>query len=76
MKLANKKFTQVKNDFCLIFEKYSKITEVADTMTIATQSFEFTDIKSIQDVPAWRQVDICGVVAEVGPVENKNLKSG
>ena len=76
VKLANKKFTQVKNDFCIIFAKHSKIDETQDNMSIATESFEFTDIKSIQHLPQWRSIDICGIVAEVGPCENKNLKNG
>jgi hypothetical protein len=45
-------------------------------MSIAKESFEFTDIKSIQYLPQWRSIDVCGIVAEVGPCENKNLKSG
>ncbi len=30
VKIANKKFTQVKNDFCIVFEMSSQITEVED----------------------------------------------
>ncbi len=45
-------------------------------MSIARESFEFTDIKNIQHLPQWRSIDVCGIVAEVGPCENKNLKSG
>ena len=45
-------------------------------MPAATDTFNFSNIESIQHVQQWKQVDVCGVVAEVGQVENKNLKSG
>lgn len=35
VKMANKKFTSVKNDFCIVFEKTSQIVEVDDDMTIS-----------------------------------------
>ena len=76
VKLANQKFTQVKNDFCIIFEKYARIVEVVDNMPAAVETFNFKQIASIQDVPQWKSIDICGIVAEVGQVESKNLKSG
>lgn len=59
-----------------MFQKWSKITETNDNMSIVTESFEFTEIKTVEEMPAWRSIDIIGVVAEVGPCENKNLKSG
>jgi len=47
--MANKKFTSIKNDFCIVFEKNALINEVEDDGSIAIQAFEFCDIKSIQD---------------------------
>lgn len=41
VKLANQKFTQVKNDFCIIFEKYARIVEVVDNMPAAVETFNF-----------------------------------
>jgi replication factor A1 len=35
VKMANKKFTSVKNDFCLIFEKNASIVEAEDDGSIA-----------------------------------------
>lgn len=35
IKMANKKFTSIKNDFCIVFEKHANITEVADDGSIA-----------------------------------------
>jgi hypothetical protein len=48
--MANKKFTSIKNDFCIVFEKNASILEVEDDGSIATQAFEFCNLKSIQDV--------------------------
>ena len=35
VKMANKKFTSIRNDFCIVFEKYAEIVEVADDGSIA-----------------------------------------
>ena len=34
VKIANSKFTFVKNDFCLVFDKNAEIVEVPDDLTI------------------------------------------
>jgi replication factor A1 len=47
VKMANKRFTSIKNDFCIVFEKNAQINEVPDDGSIAEQAFEFTDIKNI-----------------------------
>jgi hypothetical protein len=49
VKLANQKFTSIKNDFCLIFERESEIIEVPEDSTIDCRSFNFNTIKDIQD---------------------------
>ena len=35
VKMANKKFTSIKNDFCIVFEKNAQILEVEDDGSIA-----------------------------------------
>ena len=47
VKMANKRFTSIKNDFCIVFEKNAQINEVPDDGSIAEQAFDFTDIKNI-----------------------------
>lgn len=51
VKMANKKFTSIKNDFCLIFEKNAQIIETEDDGTIASldSAFDFNTIKSLED---------------------------
>lgn len=43
--MANKKFTSVRNDFCIIFEKHSEIIEAQDDGSISNQAFDFVQIK-------------------------------
>ena len=50
VKMANKRFTSIKNDFCIVFEKNARIIEVADDGSIDAQAFEFCDLESIQEV--------------------------
>lgn len=50
VKMANKKFTSIKNDFCIVFEKNAFIMEVEDDGSIAAQAYDFCDIANIQDV--------------------------
>ena len=35
VKMANKRFTSIKNDFCIVFEKNAQIIEVEDDLSIA-----------------------------------------
>ena len=50
VKMANKRFTSIKNDFCIVFEKNAQISEVNDDGSIAKQAFDFTNIKGIQEI--------------------------
>ena len=34
VKMANKKFTSIKNDFCIVFEKNAQILEIVDDGSI------------------------------------------
>jgi ssDNA-binding replication factor A large subunit len=45
VKLANKKFTSIKNDYCIVFEKNAVIDEVEDDSSISDSCFDFTSIK-------------------------------
>ena len=51
VKIANKKFSSIKNDYCLTFEKYSKIQEVNDDGSISRCGYDFITIKDIEDLP-------------------------
>jgi replication factor A1 len=47
VKMANKKFTSVRNDFSIVFEKNSQIHEAKDDGSITTQAFDFCKIQDI-----------------------------
>ena len=65
VKMANKKFTSIRNDFCIVFEKNSSIIEVEDDSSIAKQAFDFCSIKNIQEIVQMKTIDTTGVVCEV-----------
>lgn len=50
VKLANKKFTSIKNDYCLTFDHMADIQEADEDVTIKKQGFSFIGLKSIQDL--------------------------
>lgn len=62
VKMANKRFTNLKNDFCIFFQKWSQINEAKDDGSILNQVYDFTNIEDIQDVPESKGIDICGVI--------------
>ncbi|TNV83159.1 hypothetical protein FGO68_gene14242 [Halteria grandinella] len=86
VKIANKKFTTIKNDFCLTFEKSSSIKEVEDDGSIAgsDSAYDFTLIKQLEQMgggqgTSQRQIDILGLIidlseAEVVKLRNQNEK--
>ena len=74
--MANKKFSTLKNDFCIIFQKWSQINEAKDDGSISNQVFDFTTIEEIADLVGSRAVDVCGVICQIGEKESINLKSG
>jgi len=74
--MANQKFTSIKNDYQLIFDSNSVIREAEDEGEIGTQGFNFVRISDLADVENFRNVDVIGVVTEMGPPNSINLKSG
>lgn len=79
VKISNKKFTTIKNDFCLTFEKNSTITECEDDGSIpgSDSAFEFTTIKSIEDTAGGtqRSLDILGLIIDLSEPETVRLKN-
>lgn len=51
VKLANKKFTSIKNDHCLTFGNDTEIQEVAEDTKIMSNGFSFTPISNLKDMP-------------------------
>ena len=76
VKMANKRFTSIKNDFCIVFEKNAQIKQVDDDGSIAEQAFDFTDIRDIQEIIQMNTLDISGVIIEISEKETVNLRNG
>lgn len=50
MKIANKKFTSIKNDYCLNFDMNAEVVPVEDDKHIKKQGFSFTPLLAIQEM--------------------------
>lgn len=50
MKIANKKFTSIKNDYCITFGYETKIEKAQEDRKITTTGFSFTPLKEIEDI--------------------------
>ena len=76
VKMANKKFTSVRNDYCLIFDKRSVIDPASDDGAICRQAFDFTPIAELRDAFQKKSIDAIGVVIQCEEKEQIKLKSG
>lgn len=74
--MANKKFTSVKNDYCLTFEQRSLIEPASDDGSISHHAFEFVPIQQIKDMFQRNTLDVVGIVINVEEKESIKLKSG
>ncbi len=48
VKLANKKYTSIKNDYCLTFDYSTVIEKCADDAQIKGDGFSFTSLEGIE----------------------------
>jgi replication factor A1 len=76
IKIANKKFTSIKNDHCITFDKNSQIVPVDDDEDIKTQGFCFVTISEVNDFEQTRAVDVIGVITNAGSTTNFTPKNG
>ena len=74
--MANKKFTSVRNDFCVTFDMRSIIELSTDDGTISRHSFDFTEISQLKEVYQKKILDVVGIVIQVEEKESIKLKSG
>lgn len=76
VKMANKRFTSIKNDFCLVFDKQGDIVEVPNDESIQERGFSFLNMKEIKALDQTRAIDVIGIVCAVDQVANITLKNG
>jgi hypothetical protein len=63
VKMANKKWSNLNNDFCIIFDKLTSISEVSDDGSISNQAFDFCNIDDIQEIMPMKTIDVIGVIS-------------
>ena len=76
VKIANQKYTSIKNDYCIIFDRSSEIQEVEDDNRIEAQGFSFVTIDEINEFEQNRTLDTIGVISTVGTISNFIPKNG
>ena len=75
--MANKKFTAIKNDYCITFGYETEVNEVKEEdREIVAESFSFTPLAEIENIIQQCTVDVIGVILDVGPVQQLQLKDG
>jgi len=74
--MANKRFTSIKNDYCITFDRNTDIQECKDDKQINQTGFSFTTIEQIQNLRTNVTIDVIGIVLQVGQVGTLKLKTG
>ena len=75
VKIANSKYTSVKNDYTIIFDRSSIIEKAEDDQRIKNQGFSFVSIEDINDFEQQRTVDFAGIIISVSAVSSFQPKS-
>lgn len=60
--MANQKYTSIKNDYSIVFDKNSTIEHLPDDSTISVHGFCFNTISEINDFEQMRTIDTIGCV--------------
>ncbi|KAJ0409767.1 hypothetical protein ATCC90586_001080 [Pythium insidiosum] len=76
IKMANRKFSNVNNDYEVSFDQHSDITPAPEDTQIQQMNYAFKKIALIESLPAESNVDVIGVVRHVGPVNEITSKAG
>ena len=64
--MANQKYTSIKNDYSIVFDKQSEIEEADDDSTIQSRGFCFTTIEEINEFEQMRTIDAIGIITQIG----------
>lgn len=75
MKLANKRYTSIKNDYCLTFDQNADVVEADEDNSIKKQGFSFVGLKEIQGIVQAQAVDVIGIVVDIGQIGNIVIKA-
>ncbi|KAI9923270.1 hypothetical protein PsorP6_002739 [Peronosclerospora sorghi] len=76
IKMANRRFSSVDNDYEVTFDTNSDISPAPEDGQISHMQYSFRKIAEIENVPADSNVDIIGVVRDVGQLNEITSKAG
>jgi len=68
VRIANKRFTSIKNDYCVNLDAFSSIEEIDDDPAIPRSVYNFTQISKIAVLPTDSMIDIIGIVKGIGDI--------
>lgn len=75
LKLANKKWTSIPNDYCISFFENTEFREVAEDTTISQDAYSFKKINTLIDLQPQSTIDVIGVILEVGILGSITVKA-
>jgi replication factor A1 len=75
LKPANQRYNTCQNDYEMTLSGDTEIQYCSETIKVKL-SYTFVDIKNLQDTPVQSNVDICGVVKQVGEISSIATKRG
>ena len=76
VKLANKKYTSIKNDYCLTFDQNTIVQKCDDDLDIKETGFSFSSLDQIDSMNGQATVDVLGIVLDVQPTSSITLRNG
>ena len=72
--MANQKYTSIKNDYSIVFDKNSTIELATDDASIMAQGFCFITIDEVNQLEQMRTIDAIGLITQVGQLTQINIK--
>ena len=76
IKLANQTYTSIKNDYCIMMHLGTNFRQCEEDKAIDQVGFTLTRLDSIEALDQSKTIDVMGIILEVGPSRNLNLKGG
>jgi ssDNA-binding replication factor A large subunit len=77
VKMVNKRFTSIKNDFCMTLSPKTEINEVFNDNKIQEKGYSFTKLDKIAaEMPQTVTIDVIGLIVNVGPLTEVRIKDG
>jgi replication factor A1 len=68
VKMANKRFSQLNNDYELTFDRDTRVEKAEDQSAVPQVRYNFTSIADMQSVENNQTTDVIGILKEVGEV--------